>query len=99
MWDGKSHDEIRYLRISIKNDENYLENGPLGPIQKSRLKKQIERQKERLKELNKKNVKRKSCKVANSFRMGMFKTSPLPKSICFAGLSPVGYRLKEQYNR
>ena len=59
MWDGKSVDEVRYLRISIKNDENHLENAPLGPIQKSRLKKQIEFQKEKLKRLNKEKREKK----------------------------------------
>jgi len=59
MWDGKSYDKIRYLRFSIKQDENYLKNGPLGPIQKSRLKKQIECQKEDLKRLNKEKRKKK----------------------------------------
>ena len=54
MWDGKSHDDIRYLRIAIKNDEQHLANAPLGLIQKSRLKKQIAHQKARLKELNRK---------------------------------------------
>jgi hypothetical protein len=65
MWDGKSHDKIRYLRISINNDQQYLENAPLGPIQKSRLKKQIEMQKKELKKLNKEKREKKklqSCK-------------------------------------
>lgn len=63
MWDGKSHDAIRFLRISIKNDENHLENASLGPIQKKRLQKQIERQKIRLKELNR--IKREKKKSQN----------------------------------
>jgi hypothetical protein len=61
MWDGKSYDKIRYLRFSIKQDENHLKNAPLGPIQKSRLEKQIKLQKEELKGLNKeKREKKKS---------------------------------------
>lgn len=61
MWDGKSHDAIRYLRFSIRQDEEHLANAPLGPIQKSCLRKQIEVQKERLKQLNKeKREKKKS---------------------------------------
>ena len=46
MWDGKSHDEIRYLRISIKNDKECLAFAPLGPIQKKRLQESINVQKE-----------------------------------------------------
>jgi hypothetical protein len=65
MWDGKSHDKIRYLRISIRNDENQLANAPLGPIQKSRLKKQIEIQKERLRELNRKKREKKKLQSSN----------------------------------
>ncbi len=52
MWDGKSHDEIRYMRISIKNDKECLAFAPLGPIQKKRLQESINVQKERLKKLN-----------------------------------------------
>lgn len=52
MWDGKSSDPIRILRDSIRADKQHLENAPLGPIQQSRLRKQIECQKERLKVLN-----------------------------------------------
>lgn len=63
MWDGKSYDEIRYLRISIKNDEDHLENAPLGPIQKSRLKKQIEYQKKKLKRLNKEKREKKKQSI------------------------------------
>ena len=54
-----TYDAIRWLRISIKNDEQQLANAPLGPIQKSRLAKQIAVQKERLKELNKEKRERK----------------------------------------
>lgn len=61
MWDGKSHDEIRILRDSIRADKNHLENAPLGPIQQSQLRKQIERQEARLKELNR--VKREKKKL------------------------------------
>jgi len=65
MWDGKSHDAIRYLRISIRSDENHLANAPLGPIQKSRLRKQIEIQKEKLKELNKEKREKKKLQSSN----------------------------------
>ncbi len=60
MWDGKSHDEIRYLRISIKNDKEYLEFAPLGPIQKKRLQEKINLQKEKLKKLNKEKREKKA---------------------------------------
>ena len=63
MWDGKSHDRIRYLRFSISQDENYLANGPLGPIQKKRLREIIERQKEELKKLNKEKREKKKLQI------------------------------------
>lgn len=59
MWDGKSVDEIRILRDSIRADKNHLENAPLGPIQKSRLREQIEWQKARLKALNREKREKK----------------------------------------
>ncbi len=35
--------QIRSLTISINNDQAYLDNAPLGPIQKKRLAEAIER--------------------------------------------------------
>jgi hypothetical protein len=64
MWDGKSYDRIRDLRFSIGQDENYLANGPLGPIQKKRLAEKIKIQREELKILNKE--KREKKKLQNN---------------------------------
>jgi len=63
MWDGKTVDEIRYLRFAIKADENHLANAPLGPIQKSRLSKKIAIQKEKLKRLNKEKREKKKALI------------------------------------
>jgi hypothetical protein len=52
MWDGKSVDEIRILRNSIKADKLHLQCAPLGPRQKKRLQEEIARQKAELKQLN-----------------------------------------------
>jgi hypothetical protein len=56
------HDTIRYLRLAIKADESHLANAPLGPIQKTRLRKWIEYQREKLKELNRKKREEKRLK-------------------------------------
>ena len=40
---------IRSLLHAIKADQNYLDNGPLGPIQKKRLKASIDLMREELK--------------------------------------------------
>ena len=64
---SRYYDEIRYLRVAIKADEQQLANAPLGLKPKANLKKQIDVQKERLKRLNKKSAKRKKRKVVNNF--------------------------------
>ncbi len=42
---------IRILVDSIRNDEEYLENGPLGPVQRKRLTESINKQKAELKKI------------------------------------------------
>jgi hypothetical protein len=67
MCERASFDSIRYLRISIRNDEQQLANAPLGPIQKKRLQKRIDAQKERLKSLNQqKQEKKRNCTCKKS---------------------------------
>lgn len=45
------YSKIRYLRASISQDEQYLANAPLGPIQKKKLQKRIACQREELKKV------------------------------------------------
>jgi len=52
-------DAIRDLRDKIRMDEECLAAFPLGPIQKSRLRKRIAEDRERLKRLNKEKRDRK----------------------------------------
>lgn len=63
VWDGKSCDEIRILRDSIRADKQNLKNAPLGPIQQLQLRRQIKRQKARLKELNRQKRERKKAQI------------------------------------
>ena len=42
MTERQFYSEIRYLRGRIKTDQNHLENAPLGPIQKKRLRESID---------------------------------------------------------
>lgn len=64
-WKKAYVDEIRFLRSAIRADERHLANAPLGPIQKSRLRKEIEWQKAKLKELNRKKRERKKLQDGN----------------------------------
>jgi hypothetical protein len=66
MYERGGHDRIRALRFQIKQDKQRLENAPLGPIQKSRLKRQIETQQTELKRLNKEKRERKKREVQES---------------------------------
>ena len=57
---SRYYDEIRYLRVAIKADEQQLANAPLGLKQKANLKKQIDAKKRKLKRLSKEKREKKN---------------------------------------
>jgi len=58
MWDGKSVDELRYLRAAVLQDLNHLRNAPLSLVEQKRLVRSIAVQLDRLDVLNQKRRKR-----------------------------------------
>ncbi len=59
IWGSGPYGEIRKLRSSIKADQEYLDNAPIGPKQKEELRESLELQKRKLAQALKKRKNKK----------------------------------------